>query len=139
MSDSLTPADRLEIQELFARWSRAEDTGASEDWVALFTEDGRCSNGRGEMMHGHEELLRNSQERWKKETARSSVHWMADAVITPTEDGAQARHTCMLVEAVDGGGYRIRALSERTYDVRKPGDEWLIKSRAFRRLPASED
>ncbi|BBB01350.1 hypothetical protein RVR_8719 [Actinacidiphila reveromycinica] len=139
MSDALTPDDRLEIRELFARWSRAEDTGASEDWAALFTEDGRCSNGRGETMRGHAELLRNSQERWRKATARRSVHWMGEAVIDPAEDGARARHTSMLIETVDGGGYRIRSLSERTYDVCRPADAWLIRSREFRRLPASED
>jgi hypothetical protein len=85
MTYALTAADRLEIKDPLTMWAINEDTGQSEAWANLFTADGRCTNGRGETIVGHEALARNSRERWANPESRVVVHSMGDPLITATD------------------------------------------------------
>ena len=123
----LTASDRLEIKALFANWSMNEDHGQSEAWAALFATEGRYTNGKGELVTGHDSLVHNSHERWGKPANRRNAHWMGDPVIVATEGGAQARHYAMLVEHTADGGYRLRGLTERTYDLCREDGKWRIE------------
>lgn len=65
-----SPEDRAEIQELYARYSWALDTGDTDAYVALFTEDAEASeetrSGTVEVYKGREEirkLVRKFHER----------------------------------------------------------------------------
>jgi hypothetical protein len=134
----LTAADRLEIAELFTRWGQAEDTGQAETWASLFTADGRCRNGRGDLITGHEALAENSRSRWARPDSRLAVHWMGEPVITPTETGARARHYAMLIERLEPSGYRVRSMSMRIYDVRRENGRWRIHDRDIARIPRED-
>src|SRR5690348_9181238 len=65
-----SPEDRTEIYELYARYCWALDTGDTDGYVALFTEDGEASeesrSGAIEVYRGHQEirkLVRRFHER----------------------------------------------------------------------------
>lgn len=137
-AEPLTAADRLEIAGLFARWGMAEDTGNADLWASLFTADGRCRNGRGELITGREALAENSRRRWARPDARIAVHWMGDPVIAPTGTGARVRHYAMLVERVRPSGQRIRSMSERIYDVRRENGRWRIQDRDIASIPRAD-
>lgn len=137
-AEPLTAADRLEIAELFARWSMAEDTGQAQTWASLFTADGSCRNGRGELITGHEALAENSRKRWARLDSRVAVHWMGDPVITATDTGARVRHYAMLIERLEPSGYRVRSMSERSYDVRRENGRWRIQDRDIEQIPRAD-
>ena len=130
----LTAADRLEIKALFARWAIHEDSGDSEAWASLFTDDGSTAGGSGRTVTGRGALIESSRERWAKPEAPDCRHWMGEPVITPTEEGARARHYAMVLQEVPGG-YATRSVSERTYELRRERGHWRIHSRSIEYPP----
>lgn len=87
-ASTLTAEDRLEIQELYARYAQAYDLadGTPEAWAATFTAAGVMGNSRGRA-----QLI----EHWKATHAAPNRpvtrHWTNHLVLTPTSDGARAK------------------------------------------------
>jgi hypothetical protein len=63
------------------------------------------------------------------------VHWFGDPVITPTPEGAHAEHYGMLIDRTPDG-FRMRAPSVRTYELRRENGRWKIFDRGIRHMPA---
>ncbi len=130
----LTADDRFEIAEIFANWARFEDSGNSEGWAHLFTEDGEYVSAQGQRSNGYEQLLKKSKDRWAKPESRLAIHWFGDPIITATLDGAEACHYGMLIHKT-ADGYHIHDPSIRSYKLRRDQGRWKIASRAIQRLP----
>ena len=86
---ALTAEDRLEIQELIARYNRAVDGGDADGWVDTFTPDGVFESLLVGVHRGHDELrafaddfVAGSYDAWT-----GGQHWIGSVII----DGDRAK------------------------------------------------
>ena len=124
----LTADDRLEIQQIMAEYAIYEDSGQSEAWAALFSEDGGFVGGDGKVTAGRETLIQFSKDRWAKPESRQRVHWISNVVITPTAEGAEVYSYDMLV-GITPDGYRILKVAAKGDTVVKENGRWRFQVR----------
>jgi hypothetical protein len=86
---TLTALDYVEIQQLYARYNYAIDSGDVEAYVALYTPDGSFNT-----YEGHEGL-RTFMKNRRGGTRR---HWNTNLVITPSPEGATGAVYLMFVD-----------------------------------------
>jgi len=116
---SLTAQDYVDIQQLYARYNFAIDSGDIEAYVALYTPDGSFNTFTGQ------DGLRTFMKNRNGGTRR---HWNTNLVITPTPEGAKGAVYLMFLDvgmkppAVTGAGKYEDAL------VRTP-QGWRFKKR----------
>lgn len=79
----LTADDYIEIQQLYARYNNAIDSGDGEGYAATFTPDGVFNN-----FNGHDALVGFIKNWREKMGGANRRHWNTNLVITPTADGA---------------------------------------------------
>lgn len=89
---ALSIEDRLDIQDLLARYNTAIDSGDAEAWAATFTSDGTFESG-GRTHEGTEALT--TFARGFAERMAGARHWNNNLVIEG--DGDQATLTCYLL------------------------------------------
>ena len=130
---SLTWADRLEIQELVARYDRAIDGGDAEAWIECFTEDGVWDGGI--RVEGRAALLafaRGLPTDLGFAAFRGARHFVTNFLIDGDGDG-QARLRCdnLMLQPRAGG---VAALVGADYDdrLRRVDGRWLFVSRRTR-------
>jgi uncharacterized protein (TIGR02246 family) len=135
----LSAEDRLEIQQLIARYSFYEDSGQAESYASLFTSDGTFFGGGDKTVTGREALARFARERWEtRPQVRKWTHWVSNIVITPTPDGAEAKSYSMVVEknGNDGNDYKIVKTSGKHDELRREDGSWRFHVRRVFALPA---
>lgn len=119
---SLTAADYIEIEQLYARYARALDLGDPEAWADTFTADGvfRDAAGRDELVAYAE----NSYGR-RQGTVR---HWNSQLVVTPTAEGADGSAYLLLLDVgAQPPGINVAGLY--TDKLVKTPAGWRFKSR----------
>ena len=83
--------DRLEIQELYARYSWALDTGDTDGYVALFATDAivteETREGGLEVRQGHEEIRKLVLKFHDRPDFPGHQHHMAQFIFDPDPDG----------------------------------------------------
>jgi hypothetical protein len=131
---SVSVADRMEIQELVARYCWAIDTRDGEALAATFTPDGVFDGGR--RFEGREQLIGFGRGDHvapnRPETA--AQHWVTNMVFAGHDGGATVRSYFVRHSIVDGApaltrvGYYIDELV-------KSAGQWLFKSRQYRDWP----
>ena len=88
---SLTTQDRLEIQELYARYSWALDTGDTDGYVALFTQDAEATEetrtGELEVRTGRSEIRKLVLKFHDRADFPGHQHQMAQFVFSPDPQG----------------------------------------------------
>jgi actinorhodin biosynthesis protein ActVIA len=85
-SARLTTQDYNDIQQLYARYNLAIDTGNGEAWAATFTPDGVFNNTN----KGHDALVQFIKDWREKRDGANRRHLNSNMVLTPTADGANA-------------------------------------------------
>lgn len=134
----LSAEDRLEIQQLMARYSLYEDSGQAAEYASLYTVDGSFVGSGDKKVTGREALARFARDRWEtKPQVRKWTHWVSNIVITPTPEGAQARSYSMVVEKSDDG-YRIVKISGKQDELRREDGAWRFHVRAVFELPSEQ-
>lgn len=88
---SLSVDDHIAIQQLYARYNHAIDSGNGEGWAAAFTEDGVFSSATGTFTGG-EQLSQFASGFASRIKAR---HWTNNLVLEG--DGKKATGSCYLV------------------------------------------
>jgi SnoaL-like domain len=97
----LSPLDRLEIRELAARYSWADDTADGEAFAAVFTPDGGFGSTR-HTVTGHAELAALGRSIAPAPPA-GIQHWVTNMVIEG--DFERARSACYFVlHSIDATG-----------------------------------
>ncbi len=86
----LTPADKLDILELAARYNHAIDHGHAEAWAATFTDDGVFQVDKVPRAQGRDALLAHVRKRVID--GRSVRHWTSNAIIDGDDQNAHAQH-----------------------------------------------
>lgn len=124
---SLTWEDKLEIIELHARYNRAVDTGADEEWAACFTDDG-VFDARSRYARGTEELREFAREFHEQATFQGAVHWNANILIDGDGDDATGHADYALIRADPSGG-RILSTGSYASMLRKVNGRWLFSER----------
>ena len=100
MPQKLTTEDRLEIQELYAKYCHGLDKGDAELFMSTWTDDGEFTGGRGPgrandprtPLKGREGLIRMGSN-------GGTRHFNTNLILTPTADGAKGSVYLMLYTA----------------------------------------
>jgi hypothetical protein len=95
---TLSTDDYIAVQQLYARFNTALDTGQAQQFADTWTDDGEFIGGRGPgrgsdvrtPIKGRAELVAMGQR-----AGVGTRHFVANLVVTPTVDGARA--SCYLV------------------------------------------
>ncbi len=86
-----SPQDRVEIYELYARYSWALDTGDTDAYVALFTEDAEATeetaNGATEVYKGHAAIRNLVLKFHSRADFPGHQHQMSQFVFEPDPQG----------------------------------------------------
>jgi hypothetical protein len=89
---SMTGDDYIEIQQLYARYNNAIDTGDAEGYAATFIPDGVFNT-----YNGHDALVQFIHDWHDKMGGATRRHWNTNLTITPTADGANGSVYLLLV------------------------------------------
>ena len=122
----LSTQDYIEIEQLYATYNHAIDSGDAEGWAATFTPDGTFNK-----FAGHDQLVGFIQQWKEKMNGGNRRHWNTNLRITPTTDGAAGAVMLMLLDA---GVKPAAILSTGTYNdtlVRTP-EGWRFKTRMIK-------
>ena len=119
----LTGDDYIEIQQLYARYNNAIDSGDAEAYAATFVPDGVFNT-----FNGHDALV-GFIHRWHDSMGGANLrHWNTNLTITPTPDGAGGSVYLLLVNV----GVRpptIQAAAKYEDQIVKTPDGWRFKKR----------
>jgi len=96
----LTTEDRLEIQELYARYCHGLDKGDPELFSSCWTDDGEFTGGRGPGRANDDRTpLKGRPALYQMGNKGGSRHFTSNLILTPTDDGAKASIYLMLYNA----------------------------------------
>lgn len=129
MSADLEPVDRLEIHELYARYTHAYDDGRAVEVAELFSPDGEFHRPGADPVRGRAELV----ELVEAATTRipATRHLVTSVVIDPGPSDGTATGTAyiQLVATEDGG--RLVTMGRYVDDFVRIDDIWRIRRRRF--------
>ena len=121
-AEELSAQDYIDIEQLYATYNHAIDSGDGEAWAATFTPDGTFNK-----FTGHDQLVGFIQ-RWKAEmNGGNRRHWNTNLRIVPSKDGATASVFLMLV---DVSTKSIVATGMYNDTLVKTATGWRFKTRA---------
>jgi hypothetical protein len=87
----LTPQDYLQIEQLYAAYNHAIDSGDAEGWANTFTPDGVFSN----RFTGRDALM-GFVKSWQERGGASRRHWNSNLRVVATAEGASGSVYLML-------------------------------------------
>ena len=127
----LTTQDYADIQQLYARYNQAIDSGDAEGWASMFTPDGVFNTNT----RGHDALAQFVRDWREKRNGANRRHWNSNLVITPTAEGANGSVYLLLLDI--GVRPAVPALTA-IYEDRlvKTAAGWRFKSRIVHADPA---
>ncbi|MFN7917913.1 MAG: nuclear transport factor 2 family protein [Vicinamibacterales bacterium] len=127
---TLSTQDYLDIQQLYARYNHAIDTGNAEAWADTFTPDGtfntQWKNRDGLIAFIH---------RWVEQSnGANRRHWNSNLLVTPTPEGANGSVYLLLM---DVGARPPAAVSHMKYTdtLVKTPQGWRFKTRVVKPDP----
>lgn len=121
-ADGLSTQDYIDIEQLYATYNHAIDSGDGEAWAATFTPDGTFNK-----FAGHDQLVGFIQQWKEKMNGANRRHWNTNLRIVPGTDGASASVFLMLV---DVSTKSIVATGMYNDTLVKTANGWRFKSRA---------
>lgn len=122
----LAVTDHLAIQQLYARYNHAIDSGNGQAWAACFTFDGTFRSAAGSFT-GAEQLTSFGNGFASRMKAR---HWTNNLVVESSEAGARGTCYLMLLRLGDGE-HPTSILTTAIYqdEIARVGEEWRFASR----------
>jgi hypothetical protein len=123
-SHKLSADDYIEIQQLYARYNVAIDSGDAEGYAACFTPDGVFNK----QFKGHDGLTGFIKQWREKMNGANRRHWNTNLVITPTAEGAKGTVYLFLM---DVGVRPPTIMTAAKYDdeLVKTSDGWRFTRR----------
>ena len=120
-------ADRLDIQELFARYCYAVDSRDPDAVVDCFTEDGVFDSSLTGVERGRAQI-RERIERGRERLPNGQRHFFLNPIIELDGDRATFR-AYMLITWIDNGRTPLRLTGHYHGTVVRDGGRWLFKER----------
>jgi SnoaL-like domain len=122
-ADSLTAQDNFEIQQLYAKYNIAIDSGDAEGYAATFTPDGTFNS-----MTGHDALV-NFVKTWREKlNGATRKHWNNNLQITGNSKEASGFVYLMLLD-LSTKPVSILATATYTDSLVKTKDGWRFTKR----------
>jgi len=122
-ASSLTADDYIEIQQLYARYNNAIDSGDAEAYAATFVSDGVFNN-----FNGHDALVGFVNDWRDKMKGTSRRHWNTNLLINPSPEGASGSVYLLLVD-VSVRPPAIAAAAKYDDQLVKTPQGWRFKKR----------
>ena len=120
----LTADDYMEIQQLYAKYNTAIDSGDGEGYAATFTPDGVFNT-----FSGHDALV-GFIKRWRESMGGAARrHWNNNLVLTPTAEGANGTVYLFLMD-ISAKPPAIQTVAKYEDQLVKTADGWRFKHRA---------
>ena len=136
-AEPLTASDRLEIQELVARYCWAIDTRDGQGVANTFTPDGFFDGGR--RFEGREQLIGFGRGDHvppnRPETA--AQHWVTNMVLEGDTTAATA-HSYFVRHSIIDGTPSVARVGYYVDELVKVDGRWLFKSRTYRDWPPNQ-
>lgn len=123
----LTTQDYVEIEQLYATYNHAIDSGDAEAWAATFTPDGSFNT----RFTGKEGLVGFIKLWREKMNGANRRHWNSNLRITPSADGANGTVMLMLLD-VSTKPPSIASTGMYTDVLVKTPNGWRFKSRVVK-------
>ena len=128
---TLSAADKIEIQELVARYNRAIDGGNPDEWADTFTADGVFEGLVVGSFSGRDELLGFAQEFWRDPKYQEwwgAQHWTTNMIIEGDGDKATlfAYH---IMFTPDGQGATPALLAGYQDELSRVDGRWRFSKR----------
>jgi hypothetical protein len=120
-AEGLTTQDYIDIEQLYATYNHAIDSGDGEAWAATFTPDGTFNK-----FTGHDQLVGFIQAWKEKMNGGARRHWNTNLRIAPSKDGASASVFLMLVD-VNTRGIVATGMYDDT--LVKTANGWRFRTR----------
>src|SRR5580765_4301507 len=127
----LTTQDYVDIQQLYARYNLAIDTGDGEGWAGTFTPDGVFNSTN----KGHDALVQFIKDWRDKRDGANRRHLNSNMALTPNADGAKGAIYLLLLNV----GVRPATIATTgIYEdvLVKTAQGWRFKSRIVHADPA---
>ena len=122
----LTTQDYIDIEQLYATYNHAIDSGDGEAWAATFTPDGAFNRFKGK------DALVGFIKAWReKMNGANRRHWNTNLRITPSDEGANAVVMLMLLD-VGTQPPSIVSTGQYTDVLVKTPNGWRFKSRVVK-------
>ncbi len=122
----LSTADRLEIEQLYAKYNHAIDFGDGAGWANTFTADGSFDQGRGEPMVGTEALSAFASGFPAMVKGR---HWINNLVVEQSSSGASGKCYLMLMNLAAEGGPAPMVTAVYHDELTNGSDGWRFSAR----------
>ena len=136
--DALTTEDRLDIAELFARYGWCFDSGAVEEFVALFTPTAAYELDGGRRFVGHAQIRSYIAQAATSAWLPGRQHHVDQIVIEGSATRATARAYCTVTQRAPDGGMSLVYLGRYADVCVKVDDRWLFEERVVRSWSADE-
>ena len=120
---SLTSDDLVEIQQLYAKYNWALDSGDAQAYAATFTPDGVFNNN-----NGHDAIVKFA-EGFHAGMGSHVKHWNTNLLILPTPEGASGQVYLVLVDFGTKPASIVTSASYSDQLVKTP-QGWRFKKRA---------
>ncbi len=127
---ALTAMDYIEIQQLYARYNEAIDSGDADAYADTFTADGAFNTFKG-----RDGLIDFIAQWTGRMNGGSRRHWNTNLVITPAPGGASGSVYLMLLD-VSVRPPAIASTAKYSDTLVKTPQGWRFKTRTTRADPA---
>lgn len=127
---ALTANDHIDIQQLYARYNDAIDSGNAGAWADTFTADGAFNTFKGR------QGLMDFMAQWTGRMNGANLrHWNTNLVITPTSEGASGSVYLILLD-VSVRPPAIASTVRYNDTLVRTAQGWRFKTRTTRADPA---
>lgn len=124
----LSPDDIISLQQLYARYNTAIDTGDGETFANCFVPEGVFNPGHGEPLEGHEAIAA-----FANDTHKNMPLMRHDATnLVFDGDGDDATGSAFLVGYLAGGvNYKVIVTGRYQDQIVRTGAGWKFTNRQF--------
>jgi hypothetical protein len=135
MTGTFSSSDRLEIQELTARYAWSLDTGDEDAFVACFCRDGELvwdvfeTPGR---WRGTAALRRFIEFFRQRPESAGRQHHVSNLLVTPTAAGARARSYVAVAMRCGNGPHVLNVMGCYEDELQREDGRWLFSRRTIR-------
>jgi len=132
---AITPGDRLDIQELTARYAWSLDTGDEDAFVACFCRQGELvwdvfeAEGR---WRGAQALRRFIAYFRQRPESAGRQHHVSNLVVTPSDSGARARSYVAVAVRRAEGPHFINVMGYYEDELEREDGQWRFARRYIR-------
>ncbi len=126
-TSALATEDMLAIQQLYARYNHAIDSGDATGWAACFTAGGTFASGASGSFTGTEQLTTFAQGFASRLKAR---HWTNNLIIEADGEGATGTCYLMLLRLQEGSPASVLTTGIYRDSIVRDGGAWKFASRS---------